>query len=117
MRVDSTQGAMPSQLQSANNAEKADVFQGVLESAKQNLAQAQKGNGESPKSAPAAVTKTAAQELEEFLRKTPIQHMRDAILKEMGLTEDDLKHMPPDKRAAIEDAIADRIKKKMLGEK
>lgn len=114
MRVDSIQGVMPSQLQSASNGENADGFRSVLESAKQNLAQTQ--NGESSKSASLASTKTAAQELEAFLRKSPIQRMRDAILKEMGLTEEDLKHMPPDKRAAIEDAIADRIKKKLLGE-
>lgn len=116
MRVDSISGAVPAQLPSPNNAGKTDGFQSVLESAKQNLAQGQPSNDESPKATAPTATKTAAQELEEFLRKTPIQLMRDAILKEMGLTEEDLKHMPPDKRAAIEEAIADRIKKKMLGE-
>lgn len=116
MRVDSISGAVPAQLPSPNNAGKTDAFESVLNSAKQNLTQGQKGNDENPKSIASTVTKTAAQELEEFLRKTPIQLMRDAILKEMGLTEEDLKHMPPDKRAAIEEAIADRIKKKMLGE-
>jgi hypothetical protein len=28
----------------------------------------------------------------------------------MGLTEDDLKSMPPDKRKAVEDQIRDKIK-------
>lgn len=116
MRVDSISGAVPAQLPSPNNAGKTDAFQSVLESAKQNLAQGQPSNDESPKATAPTATKTAAQELEELLRKTPIQLMRDAILKEMGLTEEELKHMPPDKRAAIEETIADRIKKKMLGE-
>jgi len=116
MRVDSLQGVMPSRAQSANNEDQADDFGAVLRSAKQNVAQPQSNDGKSPKSTPSVSAKTAAQELEEFLRKSPIQHMRDAILKEMGLTEEDLKNMPPDKRAAIEDAIADRIKKKLLGE-
>ena len=40
--------------------------------------------------------------------------MRDAILKEMGLTEDDLAAMPPEKRKVIEDTIAAKIKEKLL---
>lgn len=68
------------------------------------------------KSAPAAA-KTPQQELEEILKKNPIQRMREAILKEMGLTEADLDAMPPEKRDAIEAAIEARIKEYLLGEK
>ena len=61
--------------------------------------------------------KTALQELEEYLKKTPIQRMRDAILKDMGLTEADLNAMPPEKRNAIEATIEARIKEYLLGDK
>lgn len=61
--------------------------------------------------------KTALQELEEYLKKSPIERMRDAILKDMGLTEADLAAMPPDKRNAIEAAIEARIKEYLTGGK
>lgn len=49
------------------------------------------------------------EDLAEWLKKTPAQHMRDAILKEMGLTEEEISKMPPDKRAAVEATIAEKI--------
>jgi hypothetical protein len=36
--------------------------------------------------------------------------MREAILKSMGLSEDDLKGMSPEKRKAVEETIQERIK-------
>ena len=45
-----------------------------------------------------------------YAKETPAQRMRDAILKSMGLSEDDLKAMSPEKRKAVEDAIAQKIK-------
>ena len=107
-------------LQSNANRHRAAVdFKATLEAAGQNLAQTGKNaaRGKSAGDAQASQTptaKTAAQELEEYLKKTPAQHMRDAILKEMGLTEDDLADMPPEKRQAIEDTIAAKIKEKLL---
>ncbi|HTJ96514.1 MAG TPA: hypothetical protein VL381_03525, partial [Rhodocyclaceae bacterium] len=50
----------------------------------------------------------------DYLSKPIAQHMRDAILKEMGLTEEDVKAMPPEKRAAVEASIAEKIKERML---
>lgn len=65
----------------------------------------------------AAATKAAhralAQELQDYLRKTPAEHLREQVLKEMGLTEEELAKMPPDKRQATEMAIAERIRKKL----
>lgn len=115
MKVDSAPGVMQSQLpQAATGGKDRDGFLAMLESAKQHSSQATQVASSDSKATPAAA-KTAAQELEEFLRKTPIQHLRDAILKEMGLTEEDLKSMPPEKRAAVEETIAAKIKEKLLG--
>lgn len=90
-------------------------FQSALESAgqKQNTSTATINTGNSAPIGP----KTALQELEEFLKKSPIQRMRDAILKDMGLTEADLDAMPPEKRDAIEATIEARIKEYLLGDK
>lgn len=89
-------------------------FQAALETAgqKQNATTAI-NTGKSVPTGP----KTALQELEEFLKKSPIQRMRDAILKDMGLTEADLDAMPPEKRDAIEATIEARIKEYLLGDK
>lgn len=54
------------------------------------------------------------QELDDYLSKTPEEHMRDAIMKEMGLTEADLAAMPPEKRQATEMEIGRRIKERLL---
>ena len=58
----------------------------------------------------------AAREFAEYADKSVAERVRDAILKDMGLTEDDLKAMDPEKRAAIEDEIARRIKAILAGE-
>lgn len=89
-------------------------FQAALESAEQKQSATTSINtGKSVPTGP----KTALQELEEFLKKSPIQRMRDAILKDMGLTEADLDAMPPEKRDAIEATIEARIKEYLLGDK
>lgn len=97
----------------------AVAFKASLEAAGQSLAQtsqeaAHDSSTQDTQASQAQSPITAAQELEEYLKKTPAQHMRDAILKEMGLTEDDLAAMPPAKRQAIEDTIAAKIKEKLL---
>lgn len=95
-------------------------FQAVLDGAKENLAQAGKSvsvvkSYERQEVPAAAVSRpqTAAEELEEYLRKSPAQHMREAILKEMGLTEESLAALPPEQRAAIEKTITDKIKERL----
>lgn len=45
-----------------------------------------------------------------YAKETPAQRMREAILKSMGLSEDDLKGMSPEKRKAVEETIQERIK-------
>jgi len=53
------------------------------------------------------------QELDKYMKMTPEQRMRESILKQMGLTEDQLNSMPPDQKKAVEDKIASIMKQKM----
>lgn len=60
-------------------------------------------------------TRSAAQiAFDAYMDKTPVQRMRDAILKELGLTEDDLKALPPEQQAGIEETIAKKIRERLL---
>ncbi|MGE8069000.1 hypothetical protein [Pseudomonas sp. NPDC089569] len=56
---------------------------------------------------------SATSEFKDYMSKTPEQRLRDSILKEMGITEEDLKAMPPEKQQAVAQEIADRMKDKM----
>jgi len=120
MNITSVQNMTQSVLQSNANRNKDPVdFKATLAAANQNLAQARDNTSqEKPaanKNASASRTgKTASEELAEYLKKTPAEHMREAVLKEMGLTEADLAAMPPEKRKATEDTIAAKIKEKLL---
>ncbi len=116
MKVITTQNTTQSLLQSASPNEKLRAdFQATLEAAKQNIAQPG-GNTPPAKSSEskgahrAESQMTALEYLEDYLRKSPEQRMRDAILKKMGLTEEELAAMPPEKRAAIEQTITEKIK-------
>ncbi len=57
--------------------------------------------------------KTATDEFRDYMSKTPEQRLRDSILQEMGLTEDDIKAMPPEKQLAIGKEIAERLQDKV----
>jgi hypothetical protein len=85
-------------------------FQSMLETAKQSYSQAGESKIEPKAGLPRTSQMTPAEYLADYVRKSPAQHLRDAILKEMGLTEEDLAAMPPEKRAAVEHTIAERIK-------
>ena len=98
-------------LSAASRASNAPDFQSVLDGAQQSLVA--NGGSVADVSAP---RKTAGEELAEYQSKSVAQHLRDAILKEMGLTEDDLDAMPPEQRATIEDTIAEKIKERLLAE-
>ncbi|NBF02797.1 hypothetical protein GV819_10915 [Pseudomonas sp. Fl5BN2] len=52
-------------------------------------------------------------EFKDYMSKTPEQRLRDSILKELGLTEEDLKSMPPERQLAINQEIAQRLQDKM----
>ena len=98
-------------LSAASRASNAPDFQAALDAAQQSLV----ARGGSVADISAA-RKTAGEELAEYQSKSVAQHLRDAILKEMGLSEDDLDAMPPEQRAAIEDSIAEKIKERLLAE-
>ncbi|GGE51936.1 hypothetical protein GCM10007276_31270 [Agaricicola taiwanensis] len=44
---------------------------------------------------------SAKEEFLDYARMTPAERMRDAILKELGLTEEDLEGMEPEARKAM----------------
>ena len=48
------------------------------------------------------------------VEKTPAERIRDAILKEMGITEEDLAQMTPERRQGIEEEIAQRMQDKAI---
>ena len=49
----------------------------------------------------------------EKLRIEKAEELREKLLRAMGLTEEDLANMPMEARAAIEDRIAEEIKRRM----
>lgn len=49
----------------------------------------------------------------EFMAKSPAERLRDAMLKELGVTEEELASMSPEQRTAIEEKIKERLKQKM----
>jgi hypothetical protein len=121
MRVNATQELTQSLLQSMVTGEKSPAgFQATLGNAQQNLAQVDHSvtlvkTTERKEDVAPAVTypKTPGEELAEYLRKTPAQHMRDAILKKMGLSEEALAALPPEQHATIEKTITDKIKERL----
>lgn len=54
-------------------------------------------------------------EFRDYLKKTPIEHMREAILKEMGLSEEELDALPAEEKNAIEKEIGRRITERLMG--
>ena len=132
MQVNATQAlrsALGSSGPTREQAESAASFQAMLVAAQRNMAQdapasdqAGLASGSAGVSAVSGktgadplVAKTAAQQLAEYASKSVAERIRDAVLKDMGLTEEDLDAMPPDERAAIEEEIADRVKQKLMG--
>lgn len=55
---------------------------------------------------------SATDQFKDYMSKTPEQRMRDAILEEMGLTQEEIDQMPPEKQQAIGEEIAQRMQDK-----
>jgi len=49
----------------------------------------------------------------EFMQKSPAEKMRAMILKEMNLTEEQIKNLSPEQRKKVEEEILERMKKKL----
>ena len=99
----------------------ADVFKKVVTTTdKAKTAKVEKTASQLQQEKEAAIQaayKAVVAELNDYMKKSPAEHMRDAVLKELGLTEADLDAMPPDKRMAMEATINERIREKLLGRK
>jgi hypothetical protein len=57
--------------------------------------------------------KSATDEFKDYMSKTPEQRLRDSILKDLGITEEDIANMPPENQLAISKEIAQRLQDKM----
>jgi len=55
----------------------------------------------------------AMTDFKDYMSKSPEQRMRDSILKDLGITEDQLSAMPPAQQLAIGKEIAQRLEDKM----
>ncbi|MBP5075409.1 hypothetical protein HUS84_15675 [Pseudomonas chlororaphis] len=60
-----------------------------------------------------ATQSSAMDEFKDYMSKSPEQRLRDRILEEMGITEEDLKNMPPAKQQAVAQEIAQRVQDKL----
>ncbi len=56
---------------------------------------------------------SAKDEFLKFQAMTPAQKMRAMMLAKLGVTEEDLKAMPPEKRKQIEDKLKEMIKQQV----
>lgn len=56
---------------------------------------------------------TAMADFKEYMSKTPEERLRDSILEEMGITQEEVEAMPPEKQLAIGQEIAQRMQDKM----
>lgn len=54
----------------------------------------------------------ATSEFKDYMSKTPEERLRESILKDMGITEQEFKAMPPEKQQAISQEIAQRMQDK-----
>ncbi|MCW1247157.1 hypothetical protein OC610_22265 [Pseudomonas sp. SAICEU22] len=57
-------------------------------------------------------TSSALMEFKDYMSKTPEERLRDSILEEMGITEEEYEAMPPEKQLAVGQEIAQRMQDK-----
>ncbi|MQA55521.1 hypothetical protein [Pseudomonas piscis] len=60
-----------------------------------------------------ATQSDALSDFKDYMSKSPEQRLRDNILKELGLTEEDLKNLPPERQMAINQEITQRMQDKV----
>lgn len=56
---------------------------------------------------------TLAQQFKDFMDKTPEELMREAVLKDLGITEEELAALGPEERAKMEEKIRERFEEKI----
>lgn len=64
-------------------------------------------------SKPSSQINDAITQFLEYQKMTPEEKMRDAILKKLGMTEEDIAALSPDERAQIEEKIKDMMKEEI----
>lgn len=79
----------------------------------QSYAAASEDRAESVADSPEAIASNAFDDFRKFLNMTPEQRMRMQILASMGLTEEQVKAMPPEQQKKVEDEIKLRIKEQI----
>lgn len=57
-------------------------------------------------------TSPALAAFKDYMSKTPEERLRDSILQEMGITEEEYEAMPPEKQLAVGQEIAQRMQDK-----
>ncbi|MFL6606845.1 MAG: hypothetical protein ACJ8HF_01295 [Pseudomonas sp.] len=57
-------------------------------------------------------TSSAMAQFKDYMSKTPEERLRDSILEEMGITEEEYEAMPPEKQLAVGEEIAQRMQDK-----
>ncbi|UZE25053.1 hypothetical protein LOY67_06445 [Pseudomonas sp. B21-056] len=55
---------------------------------------------------------SALKDFKDYMSKTPEERLRDSILKEMGISEEEYEAMPPEKQLAVGQEIAQRMQDK-----
>jgi hypothetical protein len=65
---------------------------------------------------PGKVADDPYKDFSDYMKMTPMQRIRAAVLKELGVTEDDLKSMSPEQSRAVENKIEEMIKEAMKQE-
>lgn len=63
-----------------------------------------------PSSAEVTSSRNVVEEFMAWVQMTPAEKLRDRILKELGLTEEQLEAMDPEEQEKIEELIAQRIR-------
>lgn len=71
----------------------------------------QSGSGEPEKIEPAA--NEAVTEFLEYMAKNPADRLYEAILKEKGLTKENLDSLPPEERVKIENELQEEMEKRL----
>jgi len=96
MKVDTHSNAAPGKLEFVKKMSGGD-FQAALDGAM---------GGAAAKTNPVA-------ELDAYMKQTPAERMREALLKKLGVSEEELAAMPPQQRKAFEDKLGALVKEEL----
>lgn len=71
------------------------------------------GKTSSTAAATKQVEQTAEEKFLDYAKKSPAEKIRDALLKSIGVTEEQFAQMSPEQRKEVEQKISDKIKEAM----